>query len=77
MSAQVVACLVALLLHGSGVSSAGYYTYFMLLAFILMPLATGLITIWTLASNLAKIMSYSTFAGFSYAIGFLGPQSAM
>jgi hypothetical protein len=74
---QVIGFLVGMLLHGSGVSLTGYYTPFMLLASVLMPLTTGLITTWSLTSSLAKLIAYSFFAGFAYAIGFLGPQSAV
>lgn len=66
-----------MVVHGSGVSLTGYYTPFMLFASTLMPLATGLVTTWSLSSSLAKLISYSMLAGFSYAIGFLGPQSAV
>ena len=66
-----------MLMHGSGVSLTGYYTPFMLFASTLMPLATGLITTWNLSSSFAKLIAYSILAGFSYGIGFLGPQSAV
>jgi hypothetical protein len=75
--AQLIGFLIGMLMHGSGVSLTGHYAPFMLFASILMPLATGLITTWNLSSSLAKLIAYSILAGFSYAIGFLGPQSAV
>lgn len=69
--------MIGMLVHGSGVSIVGYYTPFMLLASTLMPLATGLITTWNLSSGLAKLITYAGLAGFSYAIGFMGPQTAV
>lgn len=77
MFSQLVGFLVGLLMHGTGVSLTGYYAPFMLVASTLMPVATGLITTLTLSSGLAKLIAYSAFAGFSYAIGFQGPQSAV
>lgn len=68
---------MGMLAHGFGVSLTGYYAPFMLFASTLMPLATGLITTWSLSSGLGKIIGYSILAGFSYAIGFQGPQSAV
>lgn len=68
---------MGMLLHGSGVSLIGYYAPFMLLASALMPLATGLVTTWSLSTSLARTISYSIFAGFSGAIGFMGPQTAV
>jgi hypothetical protein len=66
-----------MLVHGSGISLTGYYAPFMLPASALMPLAIGLITTWNPTSGLGILITYSVFAGFSYAIGFLGPQSAV
>ena len=74
---QTIGFLVGMLIHGSAVSMIGYYTPFMLFASVLMPLATGLVTTWNLSSTLAKLITYSLLAGFSYAIGFIGPQSAV
>ncbi|KAK5125448.1 hypothetical protein LTR85_000557 [Meristemomyces frigidus] len=73
----LIGFLVGMLVHGSGVSLTGYYTPFMLFGSILMPLATGLITTWNPASSLAELIAYSLLAGFSYAIGYQGPQSAV
>jgi hypothetical protein len=49
----------------------------MILGSVLMPVATGLITTWSLSSSIGKLIAYGLFAGISYTIGFLGPQSAV
>lgn len=49
----------------------------MLVASTLMPLATGLFTTWDPTSSLAELLGYSAFAGFSYAIAYQAPQSAV
>lgn len=69
--------MIGMLLHGTGVSLAGYYTPFMLFASTLMPLATGLLTTLNVSSSLAKLVSYPLVAGFSFAIGYQSPQSAV
>lgn len=66
-----------MLVHGTLVSVTGHYAPFMLLASTLMPLATGLLTTWRPSTSLARLISYSLFAGFSYAIGYQAPQSAV
>lgn len=55
----------------------GYYNPFLLTGSLLMPLATGLMTTWSLDSSLAKLIASSLFAGFAVAIGFQAPQSAV
>nr|POF06960.1 efflux pump roqt [Quercus suber] len=69
--------LIALLIQGGGTTVLGYYTPFMILASILMPIAAGLVTTWNAHTESAKILALAGFAGFSTGIGFQGPQSAV
>ncbi|CAJ2507215.1 Uu.00g084010.m01.CDS01 [Anthostomella pinea] len=72
----LVGFLVGMLVHGAGTTLTGFYTPFMLAGSVLMPLAAGLVTTWTLDSGLAKLITYSSLVGFATGIGFQGPQSA-
>lgn len=69
--------LVAMLMHGAGVSALGYYVPFMLFASILMPIFAGLMTTFTTDTALEKITGYSLAMGFAGGIGFNAPQSAV
>ncbi|KAK3670712.1 hypothetical protein LTR78_009404 [Recurvomyces mirabilis] len=68
--------LVGMVLHGSLTSITGYFSPWMLLGSTLLPLAAGLLTTWTLESNLTKLVAYPALIGFAAGIGFQGPQSA-
>lgn len=69
--------LVAMLMHGAGVSALGYYVPFMLFASVLMPVFAGLMTTFTTSTPLEKIAGYSLAMGFAGGIGFNAPQSAV
>lgn len=69
--------LVAMLMHGAGVSALGYYVPFMLFASVLMPIFAGLMTAFTTNTALEKIAGYSLAMGFAGGIGFNAPQSAV
>lgn len=69
--------LVAMLLHGAGVSALGYYVPFMLFASVLMPIFAGLMTTFTTSTALERITGYSLAMGFAGGIGFNAPQSAV
>lgn len=69
--------LVAMLMHGAGVSTLGYYAPFMLIASILMPICAGLMTTFTTSTALDKIVGCSLAMGFAGGIGFNAPQSAV
>lgn len=69
--------LVAMLMHGAGVSALGYYVPFMLFASVLMPIFAGLMTTFTTNTALEKIAGYSLAMGFAGGIGFNAPQSAV
>lgn len=42
-----------------------------------MSIGAGLITTWTLSTDVAKLITYSALVGFAGGIGFLGPQSSV
>lgn len=69
--------LVAMLMHGAGVSALGYYVPFMVFASVLMPIFAGLMTTFTTNTALEKIAGYSLAMGFAGGIGFNAPQSAV
>jgi hypothetical protein len=73
----LVGMMLGLFLQGIGTTTLGYYTPFMILASVCMPVAAGLMTTYDLHSSLAKMILYSGFVGFSGGIGFQGPQAAM
>lgn len=69
--------LIAMLMHGVGVSALGYYVPFMLFASVLMPIFAGLMTTFTTSTALEKIAGYCLAMGFAGGIGFNAPQSAV
>lgn len=69
--------LIAMLMHGAGVSTLGYYVPFMLFASVLMPIFAGLMTTFTTETALDKIAGYILAMGFAGGIGFNAPQSAV
>lgn len=69
--------LIAMLMHGAGVSALGYYVPFMLFASVLMPIFAGLMTTFTTSTALEKIAGYCLAMGFAGGIGFNAPQSAV
>nr|POF22095.1 efflux pump roqt [Quercus suber] len=73
----LVGFLIALLIQGGGTTMLGYYTPFMVLASVLMPIAAGLITTWNADTRSVDMLALAGFAGFATGIGFQGPQSAV
>jgi MFS family permease len=73
----IVSFLLSLLLQGSGVNVVGYYVPFMWATSILLPIASGLMTTFTVSTNLGKFLSCSAFLGFATGIGFQAPQVAV
>jgi MFS family permease len=73
----LVGMMLGLFLQGIGTTTLGYYAPFMIFASVCMPVAAGLMTTYTLDTNLTQIILYSGFAGFAGGIGFQGPQSAV
>ncbi|GAM88210.1 hypothetical protein ANO11243_062410 [Dothideomycetidae sp. 11243] len=69
--------MAGMLLFGSGTTVIGYYTPFMLLSSITMPVAAGLMTTWRTTSSTGKLISCSLFAGFATCLGIMAPQSAV
>ncbi|RDW58220.1 hypothetical protein BP6252_13631 [Coleophoma cylindrospora] len=68
---------LAVIVQSVGVSIIGYYTPFMFVGSILMPIFAGLMTTLTMKTALAEILVFSGFYGFAGGIGFLSPQSAV
>ncbi|KAF4944817.1 hypothetical protein FGADI_12412 [Fusarium gaditjirri] len=73
----IIAATVGSLIHGAGTSAFGYYTPFMLLASIILPIASGLITTIKIDTSFEKLIAYSALSGLAYGIGFIGPQTAV
>jgi MFS family permease len=73
----IVAATMGSLIHGAGTSILGYYTPFMILASIIMPIAIGLITTFEIDTSLERLVSFTALSGLAYGIGFIGPQTAV
>lgn len=73
----LIGSMLAILLQGSGTSKFGYYTPFMISASILMPIAAGLTTTWTVGSSTAKLIVCFGLIGFAAGVGFMAPQTAV
>ncbi|KAL7894725.1 efflux pump antibiotic resistance protein [Trichoderma sp. TUCIM 5745] len=69
--------MIAVILNGAGTTIWGYYVPSMMIASILMPLASGLMTTWQVSTSFAQLIIYSALAGFAGGIGFQAPQSAV
>ncbi|KAH8889976.1 MFS general substrate transporter [Thozetella sp. PMI_491] len=68
---------IGLLLQGFGTSWLGYYTPFMLLSSIIMPVSAGLITTWDASTDLARLIVYPGLIGFASGLAFEVPQIAV
>jgi MFS family permease len=73
----IIAATIGSLIHGAGTSAFGYYTPFMLLASIIMPIAAGLITTFKIDTSFERLILYTGLSGLAYGIGFIGPQTAV
>ncbi|GIJ89478.1 hypothetical protein Asppvi_008420 [Aspergillus pseudoviridinutans] len=73
----VIGATIGMLLCGSGTSTIGYYTPFMLFSSALMPVFAGLITTFGVNTNFARLILYSGVYGFASGIGFNAPISAV
>jgi MFS family permease len=73
----IVGGAVGALLGGFGTSHTGYYGPFVLLAAVLMPIATGLISTFGIAAHTGRILGYIALAGIANGIGFTGPYTAV
>ncbi|CEI70757.1 Efflux pump roqT [Fusarium venenatum] len=73
----IIAATIGSLIHGAGTSVFGYYTPFMILASVIMPIAIGLITTFEIDTSLERLVSYTALSGLAYGIGFIGPQTAV
>ncbi|SPJ81566.1 related to aflatoxin efflux pump AFLT [Fusarium torulosum] len=73
----IIAATIGSLIHGAGTSAFGYYTPFMLLASIIMPVAAGLITTFKIDTSFERLILYTGLSGLAYGIGFIGPQTAV
>jgi hypothetical protein len=73
----VIGATFGMLLCGSGTSTIGYYTPFMLFSSVLMPVFAGLITTFGVNTTFARLILYSGVYGFASGIGFNAPISAL
>lgn len=73
----LVGFLIAMVAHGTAVSSLGHYAPLMLFSSATMPIFAGLMTTFTTSTNVGKMVGYSAALGFAGGIGFQGPQSAV
>ncbi|RBR15640.1 uncharacterized protein FIESC28_07281 [Fusarium coffeatum] len=73
----IIAATIGSLIHGAGTTAFGYYTPFMILASVIMPIAAGLITTFEIDTSFARLISYTGLSGLAYGIGFIGPQTAV
>ncbi|CAG1974449.1 unnamed protein product [Fusarium graminearum] len=73
----IIAATIGSLIHGAGTSVFGYYTPFMILASVIMPIAIGLITTFEIDTSMDRLVSYTALSGLAYGIGFIGPQTAV
>lgn len=76
-TAQIICFLVALMINGTGTSILGYYTPFMLVASVVLPIASGLLTTSKVDTALAQFFAYSGLAGFGAGISFFAAQTAV
>ena len=73
----VIGAAIGMFLCGSGTSIVGYYTPFMLLSSVLMPIFAGLITTFGVGTSFARLILFSGASGFASAVGFNAPMSAI
>ncbi|KAB8207243.1 major facilitator superfamily transporter [Aspergillus parasiticus] len=73
----VIGATIGMLLCGSGTSTLGYYTPFMLVSSTLMPIFAGLMTTFGAHTSFAQLILYSGVYGFASGIGFNAPISAV
>jgi MFS family permease len=77
MAPVVVGSTIGMFLCGSGTSMFGYYTPFMLLSSIIMPIFAGLITTFTTNTDFARLILFTGASGFASGVGFNAPISAV
>ncbi|KAL5335228.1 hypothetical protein BJX70DRAFT_401832 [Aspergillus crustosus] len=73
----VIGATIGMALCGSGTSVLGYYTPFMLLSSVLMPVFVGLITTFDTGTVFARHVLYTGFFGFACGVGYNAPISAV
>ncbi|KAF7594640.1 hypothetical protein BBP40_008730 [Aspergillus hancockii] len=73
----VIGATIGMLLCGSGTSTLGYYTPFMLFSSTLMPIFAGLITTFEVNTTFVQLILYPGVYGFASGIGFNAPISAV
>ncbi|KAL4728102.1 hypothetical protein ACLX1H_004834 [Fusarium chlamydosporum] len=73
----ITAAIIGSLIQGTGTSVLGYYSPFMIVASMIMPIAIGLITTFTTDTGLGQLITYTALSGLAYGIGFIGPQMAV
>jgi MFS family permease len=77
MAPMVIGATLGMFLCGSGTSAVGYYTPFMLISSVSMPIFAGLITTFGLNTNLAQLILYTGASGFASGVAFNAPMTAV
>nr|POF17770.1 aspyridones efflux protein [Quercus suber] len=77
MLPYLVAATLAAIGAGIGTGACGYYVPFMILATVVIPIATGLATTFGIYTGLAKIIVYTGLAGLGYGVGASGSSTAV
>lgn len=73
----VIGATIGMLLCGIGTSKVGYYTPFMLVSSVLMPIFAGLITTFGVHTSFIRLVLFSGASGFASGVGFNAPISAV
>ncbi|KAJ5486142.1 hypothetical protein N7530_000442 [Penicillium desertorum] len=73
----VVGATIGMFLCGSGTSTIGYYTPFMLFSSVAMPIFAGLITTFGVKTSFARLIMYSGVSGFASGVAFNTPITAV
>ncbi len=68
---------IGLLIQGLCTTWVGYYTPFMILSSLIMPIGAGLMTTWSMSTNLAHEILYTGMIGFGSGLAFEVPQIAV
>ncbi|KAF1350670.1 major facilitator superfamily domain-containing protein [Delphinella strobiligena] len=69
--------ILSMLFAGSAVSLVGFYVPFMLVASVMMPIASGLLTTLKGDGSIWRLFVYEVLFGLGAGIGFQSPQAAV
>lgn len=69
--------ILAMAIAGPTISVVGFYAPFMLIASVMAPIASGLLTTLEVDGSLTKLVIYEVLFGLGCGIGFQSPQVAV